>query len=134
MKSKMQVDSWDASNEIATSKYAAALIQLPTSGKDNISQDPSTWKCEMSGERTSHDDHLSVILSYYDNIDHSPYLIHKSVSHYSYRRRNSKSLAQSLYRIYRRGTEKLGRDGRKRSCSPTLFRHWEPISLMRQIR
>ena len=49
MKSKMQVDSWDASNEIAISKYAAALIQLPTSGKKNISQDPSTWKCEMSG-------------------------------------------------------------------------------------
>ena len=49
MKSKMQVDSWDASNEVAVSKYAANLIQQPCTRK--ISQDPSTWQCEMSGER-----------------------------------------------------------------------------------
>ena len=48
MKSKMQVDSWDASNDLAVSKYAVDLVQLH--GKGKISQDPTTWKCEMSGE------------------------------------------------------------------------------------
>ena len=48
MKSKMQVDSWDASNDLAVSKYAMDLVQLH--GKGKISQDPTTWKCEMSGE------------------------------------------------------------------------------------
>jgi hypothetical protein len=48
MKSMMQVDSWDASNEVAISKYAESLIQLQ--GKGKISQDPSSWKCEMSGD------------------------------------------------------------------------------------
>ena len=43
------MDSWDASNEVAVSKYAEALIQLPADRK--ISQDPSTWQCAMSGER-----------------------------------------------------------------------------------
>ena len=49
MKNSMQVDSWDASNEVGVSKYADALIQLPATTK--ISQDPSSWRCEMSGER-----------------------------------------------------------------------------------
>lgn len=49
MNSKMQVDSWDASNELAVSKYAESLIQLE--GKGKISQDPTTWKCEMSGDK-----------------------------------------------------------------------------------
>ena len=48
MKSKMQVDSWDASNEIIVSKYADTLIQLENGKK--ISQDPTTWRCEESGE------------------------------------------------------------------------------------
>ena len=48
MKSKMQVDSWDASNEVAVSKYAESLIQLE--GKGKISQDPTSWRCEMSGD------------------------------------------------------------------------------------
>ena len=47
MKSKMSVDSWDASNELIKSKYAESLVQLP--GKP-ISQDATTWACEMSGE------------------------------------------------------------------------------------
>lgn len=51
MNSKMQVDSWDASNELAVSKYAESLIQLD--GLRKISQDPSTWKCEMSGDKNS---------------------------------------------------------------------------------
>ena len=58
MKSKMQIDSWDASNEIATSKYAVSLIQLSVTGRGAISQDPSTWKCEMSGERVSDNTYL----------------------------------------------------------------------------
>lgn len=48
MKSMMQIDSWDASNEVAISKYAESLIQLQ--GKGKISQDPTSWKCEMSGD------------------------------------------------------------------------------------
>lgn len=48
MNSKMQVDSWDASNELVVSRYAESLIQLD--GKGKISQDPSSWKCEMSGD------------------------------------------------------------------------------------
>ena len=48
MKNSMQVDSWDASNEVSVSKYADALIQLPATTK--ISQDPSSWRCAMSGE------------------------------------------------------------------------------------
>ena len=48
MKNSMQVDSWDASNEVGVSKYADSLIQLPATSK--ISQDPSSWRCAMSGE------------------------------------------------------------------------------------
>lgn len=48
MKSKMQVDSWDSSNEVAISKYAASLVQLP--GKGKISQHSASWTCEMSGD------------------------------------------------------------------------------------
>ena len=75
MKSKMQVDSWDASNDVVVSKYAAALIQLPADRK--ISQDPSTWRCEMSGEKenlwlnlsTGYAPHLAPAQSLY-----SPYI------------------------------------------------------------
>lgn len=48
MKSKMSVDTWEASQDKIVSKYAANLEQLNTGKK--ISQDPSTWKCEMSGD------------------------------------------------------------------------------------
>jgi ubiquitin carboxyl-terminal hydrolase 5/13 len=49
MKSMLQVDSWDASNEIFESKYAASLIQLDSANK-RVSQDPTTWRCEQSGD------------------------------------------------------------------------------------
>jgi ubiquitin carboxyl-terminal hydrolase 5/13 len=48
MKNKMSVDTWDSSNEIFVSKYAEALIQLKC--EKSISQDPTTWKCEQSGD------------------------------------------------------------------------------------
>eukprot|EP01041_Mallomonas_annulata_P000535 gene535-1023_t len=49
MKSKMQVDSWEANEEKIISKYAETLIQLNNGKK--ISNDPSTWSCEASGDK-----------------------------------------------------------------------------------
>lgn len=47
MKRLMTVDAWDAANDLMISKYAVDLIQLPCT--HTVSQDASTWKCEMSG-------------------------------------------------------------------------------------
>ena len=49
MKNKMQVDTWSADSEIKESKYATRLVQLDNGKK--ISADPSTWVCEMSGDK-----------------------------------------------------------------------------------
>jgi ubiquitin carboxyl-terminal hydrolase 5/13 len=48
MKENMQVDTWQADLDIIESKHAANLPQLDNGKK--ISNDPSTWRCEMSGE------------------------------------------------------------------------------------
>jgi ubiquitin carboxyl-terminal hydrolase 5/13 len=48
MKENMQVDTWQADLEIIESKHASNLPQLDNGKK--ISNDPSTWRCEMSGE------------------------------------------------------------------------------------
>jgi len=48
MKSKMQLDTWSADQEIFESKYARDLPQLDNGKK--ISQDPKTWACEQSGQ------------------------------------------------------------------------------------
>jgi len=48
MKSKMQLDTWSADQEIFESKYARALPQLDNGKK--ISQDPKSWSCEASGQ------------------------------------------------------------------------------------
>eukprot|EP00606_Chrysophyceae_sp_TOSAG23-5_P000471 GSChrysophyteH2.ASY1.ANO1.1521.1 assembled CDS len=50
MKNKMQLDTWSADSEIKESKHAANLVQIDSSGK-KISSDPSTWVCEMSGDK-----------------------------------------------------------------------------------
>ena len=50
MKNKMQLDTWSADSEIKESKHAATLVQIDSSGK-KISSDPSTWVCEMSGDK-----------------------------------------------------------------------------------
>lgn len=47
MKLRMQADSWVDDQVILESKYARGLIQLSNNKK--ISNDPSTWKCEVSG-------------------------------------------------------------------------------------
>ena len=49
MKSKLQIDTWDADSEIKESKYAKDLVVLDNGKK--ISNDPTTWECEMSGAR-----------------------------------------------------------------------------------
>jgi len=49
MKSKMQLDTWSADQEIFESKYARTLPQLDTGKK--ILQDPTTWACEASGAK-----------------------------------------------------------------------------------
>lgn len=48
MKENMQVDTWQADQDLIESKYAANLPQLDNGKK--ISNDPSSWRCEMSGE------------------------------------------------------------------------------------
>lgn len=48
MRSKMQADTWSGNDEISESKYARSLIQLNNGKK--ISNDPKTWKCEVSGQ------------------------------------------------------------------------------------
>lgn len=48
MRSNMQLDVWEADTDIFESKYAANLEQLDN-GKV-ISNDPSTWRCEKSGD------------------------------------------------------------------------------------
>ena len=47
MQAKMAEEVWSADSEIFESKYARDL-QLLSNGK-KISNDPSTWVCEMSG-------------------------------------------------------------------------------------
>eukprot|EP01035_Chromulina_nebulosa_P019934 gene19934-25897_t len=49
MKTKISVNTWEADNQKIVSKYANDLIQLPNSKK--ISNDPSTWTCELSGDK-----------------------------------------------------------------------------------
>ena len=49
MQSKMAEEVWSADSEIKESKYAVALKQLSNEGK-KISNNPSMWKCEMSGD------------------------------------------------------------------------------------
>lgn len=48
MKENMQIDTWQADVDIIESKHAANLVQLDNGKK--ISNDPKTWKCEMSGD------------------------------------------------------------------------------------
>ena len=51
MRSNMQLDVWEADTEVPVSKYAHSLPQL-----DNhkvISNDPSTWRCEKSGDTSN---------------------------------------------------------------------------------
>ena len=49
MKAAIQTEAWVASNELFVSKYAEHLIQVDN-GK-RISNDPSTWRDEATGER-----------------------------------------------------------------------------------
>lgn len=49
IKSTLQVDSWDANQDISESKYASTLEQLNNGIK--ISNDPKTWVCEKSGAK-----------------------------------------------------------------------------------
>ena len=49
MQSKMAEEVWSADSEIKVSKYASSLVQLSNEGK-KISNNPATWKCEMSGD------------------------------------------------------------------------------------
>lgn len=51
MRSKMQVDSWEAGDDRFVSKYANDLVQLDNDKK--ISNDPSTWICEGSGDTSN---------------------------------------------------------------------------------
>eukprot|EP00605_Chrysophyceae_sp_TOSAG23-4_P001875 GSChrysophyteH1.ASY1.ANO1.2069.1 assembled CDS len=60
MKNKMQVDTWSADSEIKESQFAADLVQLDNGKK--ISSDPSTWKCEMSGDT----ENLGAALAHYE--------------------------------------------------------------------
>ena len=48
MQAKMAEEVWTADSEIFESKYAKSLVQLDNGKK--ISNDPSTWRCEMSGD------------------------------------------------------------------------------------
>lgn len=48
MKSRMQVSSWNANDEKIITKYGENLLLLNNGKK--ISNDPSTWKCELSGD------------------------------------------------------------------------------------
>ena len=48
MKSKLQLNAWEASSEIIVSKYAKDLPYVVSNKK--ISNDPKTWKCEASGD------------------------------------------------------------------------------------
>lgn len=49
MKSMMQVDTWEADQDKKVSKYALDLVQLDNAGL-KISQNPSLWKCQESGD------------------------------------------------------------------------------------
>lgn len=51
MGTRMQLDTWEADSEIFESKYAKDLEQLDNGKK--ISNDPSEWKCEMSGDKSN---------------------------------------------------------------------------------
>lgn len=48
MNEVMQVNTWQADQDIILSKHADNLIQLDNGKK--ISNDPNTWRCELSGE------------------------------------------------------------------------------------
>jgi ubiquitin carboxyl-terminal hydrolase 5/13 len=47
MRLRAQAESWDGDKDRFESKYAASLVQLDNGKK--ISNDPKTWRCEMSG-------------------------------------------------------------------------------------
>jgi len=51
MTSRMKLDTWEADLDIVESKYARDLVQLDNGKK--ISNDPSSWKCEMSGDTSN---------------------------------------------------------------------------------
>lgn len=51
MKENMQVDTWQADQDMIISKHADNLIQLENGIK--ISNDPKTWKCELSGDTSN---------------------------------------------------------------------------------
>lgn len=48
MKSALTKSTWDANDEKIVSSYAESLVQLSNGKK--ISNDPSTWRCELSGK------------------------------------------------------------------------------------
>jgi ubiquitin carboxyl-terminal hydrolase 5/13 len=48
MKENLQLDTWTAEQEIIESKHALNLPQLSNGKK--ISNDPQSWRCEMSGD------------------------------------------------------------------------------------
>ena len=51
MKENLQLNTWQADEDIIISKHADNLIQLENNKK--ISNDSTTWKCELSGERNN---------------------------------------------------------------------------------
>lgn len=49
--SLMQLDTWEADANIYESKYARNLVQLDNGKK--ISNDPDSWRCELSGDKSN---------------------------------------------------------------------------------